>query len=204
LEAALAIPTAMLVAYYRGTLLDRTVIAICVAAMSISFLVYIIVGQYVFGFQLGWFPVQGWSDSFWRNLVTYAPLPILLAALVGLAPQTRLYRSFFLDETKSDYVRTARAKGLSERVVILKHALRNALTPVITLGALGFGELLGGTVLTESVFSIPGFGKLIVDAVFNRDYAVVQGVVLVTATTYILLNLLADLAYFLVNPRMRG
>ena len=84
------------------------------------------------------------------------------------------------------------------------NALRNALTPVITLGALGFGELLGGTVLTESVFSIPGFGKLIVDAVFNRDYAVVQGVVLITATTYIMLNLLADLAYFLVNPRMRG
>ena len=104
----------------------------------------------------------------------------------------------------SDYVRTARAKGLDERTVILKHALRNALTPVITLGALGFGELLGGTVLTESVFSIPGFGKLIVDAVFNRDYAVVQGVVLVTATVYITLNLLADLAYFVVNPRMRG
>src|SRR3954470_17250432 len=90
LEAAMAIPTAMLVAYYRGTLLDRTVMAICVSAMSVSFLVYIIVGQYVFGFQLGWFPVQGWSDSFWKNLVTYAPLPIFLAALVGLAPQTRL------------------------------------------------------------------------------------------------------------------
>ena len=124
LEAALAIPTAMLVAYYRGTLLDRTVIAICVSAMSISFLVYIIVGQYLFGFQLGWFPVQGWSDSFWKNLVTYAPLPILLAALVGLAPQTRLYRSFFLDETKSDYVRTARAKGLSEPAILRKHVLR--------------------------------------------------------------------------------
>jgi peptide/nickel transport system permease protein len=132
LEVSLAIPTAMLVAYYRGTLLDRTVMAICVAAMSISFLVYIIVGQYVLGFQLGWFPVQGWSDDFWRNLFTYAPLPILLAALVGLAPQTRLYRSFFLDETKSDYVRTARAKGLSEPAIMRKHVLRNALVPVLT------------------------------------------------------------------------
>jgi hypothetical protein len=102
-----------------------------------------------------------------------------------------------LQAMQSDYVRTARAKGLFERVVIWKHAMRNALTPVITLGALEFGTLLSGAVLTEQIFSIPGFGKLIVDAVFNRDYAVVQGVVLVTATTYILLNLLADVAYIL-------
>ena len=103
----------------------------------------------------------------------------------------------------ADYVRTARAKGLSERVVVLKHALRNALTPVITLGALEFGTLLSGAVLTEQVFTIPGFGKLIVDAVFNRDYAVVQGVVMITASAYIALSLLADLAYFVANPRMR-
>jgi peptide/nickel transport system permease protein len=108
-----------------------------------------------------------------------------------------------LQVLSSDYVRTARAKGLDERVVVLKHALRNALIPIITLGALEFGTLLSGAVLTEQVFSIPGFGKLIVDAVFNRDYSVVQGVVLFTATVYITLNLLADLAYFLVNPRMR-
>jgi peptide/nickel transport system permease protein len=108
-----------------------------------------------------------------------------------------------LQVLNSDYVRTARAKGLNERVVVLKHALRNALIPIITLGALEFGTLLSGAVLTEQVFTIPGFGKLIVDAVFNRDYLVVQGVVLFTATVYITLNLLADLAYFLVNPRMR-
>jgi peptide/nickel transport system permease protein len=104
----------------------------------------------------------------------------------------------------SDYVRTARAKGLDERMVVLKHALRNALIPIITLGALEFGTLLSGAVLTEQVFSIPGFGKLIVDAVFNRDFAVVQGVVLFTATVYIALNLIADMGYFLANPRMRG
>jgi peptide/nickel transport system permease protein len=113
-------------------------------------------------------------------------------------------RSAMLQVLSSDYVRTARAKGLDERVVILRHALRNALVPVITLGALEFGALLSGAVLTEQVFSIPGFGKLIVDAVFNRDYLVVQGVVLFTATVYVTLNLLADLAYFAVNPRMRG
>src|SRR5213075_2780074 len=107
-------------------------------------------------------------------------------------------RSAMLQVLSSDYVRTARAKGVPERGVILKHALRNALIPVITLGALELGTLLSGAVLTEQVFTIPGFGKLIVDAVFNRDYAVVQGVVLFTATAYIVLNLVADVAYVLV------
>jgi peptide/nickel transport system permease protein len=113
-------------------------------------------------------------------------------------------RSAMLDALGSDYVRTARAKGLSERSVVLKHAMRNALTPVITLGALELGGFLSGAVLTEQIFSIPGFGKLIVDAVFNRDYAVVQGVVLVTATVYITLNLIADVLYVTVNPRLRA
>jgi len=112
-------------------------------------------------------------------------------------------RSAMLQVLSSDYVRTARAKGLPEGRVVLQHALRNALIPVITLGALELGTLLSGAVLTEQVFSIPGFGKLIVDAVFNRDYAVVQGVVLFTATAYIVLNLMADILYVVVNPRLR-
>jgi peptide/nickel transport system permease protein len=131
-------------------------------------------------------------------------MPAFVLGNAIAAVMMRHTRSAMLQVLSADYVRTARAKGLAERVVVMKHGLRNALVPVITLGALEFGQLLSGAVLTEQVFSVPGFGKLIVDAVFNRDYAVVQGVVLVTATTYILLNLLADIAYFLVNPRLRS
>ena len=160
----------------------------------------------LFAVKLGWLPASGYVSPF-ADLKGNLAAMIMPAFVLGnafAAVLMRHTRSAMLQVLSADYVRTARAKGLEERTVVLKHALRNALVPVITLGALGFGELLGGTVLTETVFSIPGFGKLIVDAVFNRDYAVVQGVVLFTATVYITLNLLADLAYFLVNPRMRG
>src|SRR6266545_3678345 len=149
----------------------------------------------LFAVQLGWLPASGYVSPF-EDLKGNLAAMIMPAFVLGnafAAVLMRHTRSAMLQVLSADYVRTARAKGLAERVVILKHALRNALIPVITLGALGFGELLGGTVLTETVFTIPGFGKLIVDAVFNRDYAVVQGVVLVTATAYILLNLLADI-----------
>jgi peptide/nickel transport system permease protein len=203
LEAALAIPTAMLVAYYRGTLLDRTVMAICVSAMSVSFLVYIIVGQYLFGFELGWFPVQGWSDSFWKNLVTYAPLPIILAALVGLAPQTRLYRSFFLDETKSDYVRTARAKGLSELAILRRHVLRNALVPVVTNISLLVPGVFVGSFLLEIFFSIPGLGREIYLAVNRSDYPVIQAVTIYLSVLTMLINLAADVLYSFVDPRIQ-
>src|SRR6188474_2937114 len=160
----------------------------------------------VFAVQLGWLPASGFVSPF-EDLKGNLSAMIMPAFVLGnaiAAVLMRHTRSAMLQVLSSDYIRTARAKGLDERVVVLKHALRNALVPVITLGALGLGELLSGAVLTEQVFTIPGFGKLIVDSVFNRDYAVVQGVVLVTATAYIVLNLLADLAYFAVNPRLRS
>jgi len=160
----------------------------------------------LFSVSLGWLPASGYVSPF-EDLKASLASMIMPAFVLGnaiAAVLMRHTRSAMLQVLNADYVRTARAKGLVERIVVLKHALRNALIPIITLGALEFGTLLSGAVLTEQVFTIPGFGKLIVDAVFNRDYAVVQGVVLVTATTYITLNLLADLAYFLVNPRLRG
>ena len=161
---------------------------------------------FLFSVKLGWLPASGYVSLFedWRTSLasTIMPAFVLGNAIAGVL--MRHTRSAMLQVLESDYVRTARAKGLLERTVILKHAMRNALTPVITLGALELGTLLSGAVLTEQIFSIPGFGKLIVDAVFNRDYAVVQGVVLVTATIYITLNLIADIAYILVNPRLRA
>jgi peptide/nickel transport system permease protein len=160
----------------------------------------------LFSVQLGWLPASGYVSPF-EDLKGNLAAMIMPAFVLGnaiAAVLMRHTRSAMLQVLNADYVRTARAKGVDERTVVLKHALRNAMTPIITLGALEFGTLLSGAVLTEQVFSIPGFGKLIVDAVFNRDYAVVQGVVLFTSTVYIVLNLLADLAYFIVNPRLRG
>lgn len=160
----------------------------------------------LFSVSLGWLPASGYVSPF-EDLRANLAAMIMPAFVLGnaiAAVLMRHTRSAMLQVLNTDYVRTARAKGLNERTVVLKHALRNALTPIITLGALEFGTLLSGAVLTEQVFSIPGFGKLIVDAVFNRDYAVVQGVVLFTSSVYIVLNLLADLAYFFVNPRLRG
>jgi peptide/nickel transport system permease protein len=159
----------------------------------------------LFSVELGWLPASGYVSPFVDLRANLASM-IMPAFVLGnaiAAVLMRHTRSAMLQVLSADYVRTARAKGLSKTVVVLKHGLRNALTPIITLGALEFGTLLSGAVLTEQVFTIPGFGKLIVDSVFNRDYSVVQGVVLVTATAYITLNLLADLASFVVNPRLR-
>ena len=160
----------------------------------------------LFSVEWGLLPASGFvspAESLSRNLATLI-MPAFVLGNAIAAVMMRHTRSAMLEVLGADYVRTARAKGLGEVRVVLHHALRNALLPVITLGALEFGELLSGAVLTEQVFTIPGFGKLIVDAVFNRDYAVVQGVVLCTALAFILLNLLADLTYTLVNPRLRG
>jgi peptide/nickel transport system permease protein len=161
---------------------------------------------FLFSVTLGWLPASGYvkPGENWEESLATTIMPAFVLGNALAAVLMRHTRSAMLQAMGTDYVRTARAKGLAEGRVVLKHALRNAMTPVITLLALEFGTLLSGAVLTEQIFSIPGFGKLIVDSVFNRDYAVVQGVVLVTSTIYISLNLLADIAYMLVNPRLRG
>jgi peptide/nickel transport system permease protein len=190
----------------KNTWADYTVNVLALVGISTPNFWLGILLIFLFSVHLGWLPASGYISpfqDFWGSMRSTV-MPAFVLGNSFAAVLMRHTRSAMLQALGSDYVRTARAKGLPERVVILKHAMRNALTPVITLGALELGTLLSGAVLTEQVFSIPGFGKLIVDSVFNRDYAVVQGVVLVTATTYILLNLAADLLYVLVNPRLRG
>ena len=202
LDALIAIPLAMIVAYKHDSLTDRVAMLVTTLALSVSFLVYIIIGQYVFGFLLGWFPVQGWSDSFWRNITYFAPLPILLALFVGVAPQTRLYRSFFLDEMRQDYVRTARAKGLSERRVLFKHVFRNALIPVLTNIGVQLPGVFVGSFLIEYFFSIPGLGRELLQAVNASDYPVIQAVTIYLALLTMIINLLVDLMYKVTDPRV--
>jgi peptide/nickel transport system permease protein len=202
LDVLLALPIAMWVAYRRGSLTDRALMVVTTMALSISFLVYIIVGQYVFGFQLGWFPVQGWSDSFWTNLLKYSPLPILLAVMVGISPQARLYRSFLLDELGQDYVRTARAKGLPERTVLFKHVLRNAMIPILTNIGLQLPSVFVGSFLIEQFFSIPGLGREVLLAVNRSDYPVIQAITVYLAVLTMAINLVVDLLFKVVDPRV--
>jgi peptide/nickel transport system permease protein len=202
LETLLAIVAAMAVAYVRGSLTDRAIMIITTVALSISFLVYIIVGQWLFGFYLGWFPVQGWSDSFWTNLTHYAVLPIILAVFVSLAPYTRLYRSFFLDEINQDYVRTARAKGVGENRVLFVHVLRNAMIPVLTNISLQLPGVFIGSFLIETFFSIPGLGREVLLAVNRSDYPVIQAMTVYLAVLTMIINLAADILYRAVDPRV--
>ncbi|MCV2351696.1 ABC transporter permease [Paucibacter sp. Y2R2-4] len=202
LEVLLAIPFALAVASVRGSLTDRAVMIISTVAVSISLLVYVIVGQYVFAFRLGWFPVQGWTDSVWTNLTTYAPLPVMVAVAVAIAPYTRLYRTFFLDEIGHDYVRTARAKGMTEGTILLKHVLRNAMIPIMTNISVALPGVFVGSFLLEVFFSIPGLGREILLAVNRSDYPVIQAFAIYIAFLTMVVNLITDLLYKLVDPRV--
>ena len=200
------IPAGILSAVRKGTATDYAANFVALSGLSIPNFWLGILLILLISVKLQWLPASGYlplSDDPLRSLQTMIMPAVVLGT--GLAAALmRHTRSAMLGVLKADYVRTARAKGLYERRVILKHALRNALTPIVTVSALLFGELLAGAVLTEQIFTIPGFGKLIVDAVFNRDYAVVQGVVLCTAVAFIFMNLLADVLYVLLNPRLRA
>jgi peptide/nickel transport system permease protein len=201
----IGVPMGILSAVKKGTALDYTANAVALSGLSIPNFWFGILLIMLFSVELGWLPASGYvppGESLSKNLTTLL-MPAFVLGNALAASLMRHTRSAMLSVLKSDYIRTARAKGLLTPVVVLKHALRNALIPIVTVTTLLFGELLGGAVLTEQIFTIPGFGKLVVDAVFNRDYAVVQGVVLCTAVGFIALNLLADILYVLVNPRLR-
>jgi peptide/nickel transport system permease protein len=202
---AIGVPAGILSAVKKGTWIDYTANVVALSGLSIPNFWLGIMMILLVSVNLGWLPASGyespWVDP-WRSFQTMV-MPAFVLGTGLAAALMRHTRSSMLGVLQSDYVRTARAKGLGERIVILRHAFRNAVLPIVTLSALLFGELLAGAVLTEQIFTIPGFGKLIVDAVFNRDYAVVQGVVLCTAVGFILMNLVADVLFVLLNPRLR-
>jgi peptide/nickel transport system permease protein len=202
---AIGVPMGILSAVRRDRPADWMANGIALFGISVPNFWLGIMLMLLFSVELGWLPPSGYvppTENPWQSLATTI-MPAFVLGTGVAAVLMRHTRAAMLHALSQDYVRTARAKGLRERVVVWKHALRNALIPVVTLGTIEFGRLLSGAVLTEQIFSIPGFGKLIVDAVFNRDYPVVQGVVLATALIFVLLSLVADILYMLINPRLR-
>jgi peptide/nickel transport system permease protein len=203
LDTIISVALALAVAYVRGSLTDRLVMIVCTVGLSISILVYIIVFQYVFAYRLGWFPVQGWGNGFIQNLFVYSLLPILIGLTVSIAPSLRLYRTFVLDEIYQDYVRTARAKGLSENRIMWLHVLRNASIPIITNLMATLPGLLLGSFLIERFFSIPGIGREVILAVERSDFPVIKAITVYIAFATMASNLLADLMYKAVDPRVQ-
>ena len=201
----LAIPLGVIAAWKVGTWIDRAVMTVAVLGFSLPVFVLgyaLILGGSV---RLGWFPVQGYTSIFTSvpGFFRHITLPALTLGLVYMALIARMTRATMLEVLNEDYVRTAYAKGLPTRKVLIKHALKNAMVPISTTIGLGLALLIGGVVVTESVFAIPGLGRLTVDAVLRTDYPVIQGVILVFSLTYVLLNLLIDLSYVLFDPRIR-
>ncbi|MFD1745117.1 ABC transporter permease [Rhizobium helianthi] len=202
----IGVPMGILAAVKKNSALDYVANIVALSGLSVPNFWLGIMLILLVSVNLGWLPASGYESIFVdpvRSLETMV-MPAFVLGTALAATLMRHTRSAMLGVLSSDYIRTARAKGLTPRQVILSHSFRNALLPVVTLSALLFGELLAGAVLTEQIFTIPGFGKLIVDAVFNRDYAVVQGVVMCTAVGFILMNLIADVLYVLLNPRLRA
>lgn len=202
LETVIAVSIALAVAYVRGSFTDRAAMVTCTVAQSVSILVYIIVFQYWLAYKFGWFPVQGWGNSFAENLFKFSALPVLIALVVSLAPNIRLYRTFLLDEVNQDYVRTARAKGLSENRVMFVHVLRNASIPIITNLMIQLPGLLVGLFLIERFFSVPGIGREVILAVERSDFPVIKAITVYVALATMLANLAADLLYKAVDPRV--
>ena len=205
LSVLIAVPLGVVAAYSRGTWLDRIVMGFSVLGFSVPVFVIGYALIYVFAIRLNWLPVQGYQPladgigGFLARLI----LPSITLSVIYIALIARITRTSVLEVLGEDYIRTARAKGLSNRVVLMRHALRNAAVPIVTVIGIGVALLIGGVVVTESVFSIPGLGRLTVDAVLARDYPTVQAVILLFSLAYVLINLLVDVAYTLLDPRIR-
>jgi peptide/nickel transport system permease protein len=205
LSISIAVPLGVIAAWKAGTWIDRLVMAFAVFGFSVPVFVVGYILAYVFALELDWFPVQGYtpiSKGFgpWLNNLV---LPAVALGCVYIALIARITRSTMLDVLAQDYIRTARAKGLAQPAILFLHALKNAAVPIVTVIGIGMALLIGGAVVTESVFAIPGLGRLTIDAILRRDYPVIQGLVLLFSVVYVLVNLLVDITYTLFDPRIR-
>jgi peptide/nickel transport system permease protein len=205
LTILVAVPLGVVAAWKAGSWVDRTIMAFAVFAFSLPVFVVGYVLAYVFALQFDWLPVQGYTpmaEGFWpwlQNLI----LPAVALGCVYIALIARITRASMLEVLQQDYIRTARAKGLGQRNILFVHALKNAAVPIVTVIGIGIALLIGGAVVTESVFAIPGLGRLTIDAILRRDYPVIQGIVLLFSFLYVLVNLMVDVTYTLVDPRIR-
>ncbi len=205
IAALIGLPCGLLSAAYRGGLLDQTISFLAMLGASIPSFWFGLVLMQIFAVGLGWFPVSGYGEPgapLWQRVHALV-LPATVLGVLNSALITRFTRASMLDVLGEDYVRTARSKGLPERVVVLKHALRNALVPIVTVLGLTLALMIGGAVVTETVFGLPGVGNLVVSAVLRRDYPVIQGALLVVAAIYVLINFAVDLLYVSIDPRLR-
>jgi len=205
LSVLVAVPLGVVSAYAQGTWIDRLVMGFSVLGFSVPVFVIGYVLIYVFAIELNWLPVQGYQplrEGLWGCLQRLI-LPSLTLCVIYVALIARITRTSVLEVLGEDYIRTARAKGLPDRVVLMRHALRNASVPIVTVIGIGIALLIGGVVVTESVFSIPGLGRLTVDAVLARDYPTVQAVILLFSFAYVMVNLLVDVSYTALDPRIR-
>ncbi|MCH9675251.1 MAG: ABC transporter permease [Gammaproteobacteria bacterium] len=201
----LAVPMGVFAAWKAGTWIDRSVMMFAVLGFSVPVFVIGYILMYIFSLGLGWFPVQGYkpiADGFWP-FVQSITLPTIALGVVYTALIARISRASVLEVLTEDYVRTAKAKGLADSALLIRHALRNAAVPIVTIIGIGVALLIGGVVVTESVFNIPGLGRLTIDAVLRRDYPIIQGVILVFSGIYVVVNLIIDLMYTVLDPRIR-
>lgn len=192
----------LVVAFYRGKGIDVTVRVLCIAGQSISALAYILFFQYFFAYKMGWFEISGFEYGF-PDFVPFIALPAIIFILLSLGPDVRFFRTVILDEIYQDYVRTARAKGLSEVVVLLKHVLRNAMIPIITYVVIQIPTLILGALLLENFFSIPGLGGITLNALNSSDFPVIKAMAILSSVLYIILSLVTDIIYTIVDPRVK-
>jgi peptide/nickel transport system permease protein len=205
IAVVVAVPLGVIAAHRRGSLLDRGVMALSVLGFSVPVFAIGYLLIWTLAFRLGWFPVQGYArigQGFWEFLHRLA-LPSVTLAIAYVALIARITRASVLEILEEDFIRTARAKGLTERTVLMRHALRNAAVPILTVIGIGVAVLIGGAVVTESVFGIPGLGRLTIEAVLSRDFPVIQAIILLFSCAYVLINLAIDIAYTLIDPRIR-